>query len=151
LCATGTRLTREVLAEQMELARRNLSRELDQFARNTLEFLTEEKELLLDPVDVPALDTPIRGRHVLIVVRGEGYKEDLRVIGDYLADVRPVLIGVDGGADALLEIGLKPDLIVGDMDSVSDTALRSGAELVVHGYVRGDRATPGLGRIQKLG
>jgi uncharacterized membrane-anchored protein len=66
----------------------------------------------------------------------------------YIREYRPVLIGVDGGADALLEAGLKPDLIVGDMDSVSDAALTSGAELVVHAY-RDGRA-PGLPRLEHL-
>jgi uncharacterized membrane-anchored protein len=151
ICATGQLLNRETVAQLLENARANLSRELDAFARNTLEYMAEEKAILLDPVDIPDISTPIRGRHALVVVRGEGYKEDLRIISDYIRDVRPVLIGVDGGADALLEIGLKPDLIVGDMDSVSDNALKCGAELVVHGYAKGNRDAPGLRRIQNLG
>jgi uncharacterized membrane-anchored protein len=150
-CATGHRLSQESLASQLEPARANLSRELDAFARNTLEYLVEEKSLLLDPVDVPEIAVPMQGRHVLVVVRGEGFKDDLRAIEPYLRDVRPVLIGVDGGADALLEVGLKPHLIIGDMDSVSDAALRCGAELIVHGYTHGNREAPGLARIQKLG
>lgn len=151
LCARGALMTPEMVAEQLERARTNLSAELDAFARNTLEYLAEEKALLLDPVSVPVLDTPIRDRHVLIVVRGEGYKEDIRTIEPYLRDVRPVLIGVDGGADALLEVGLRPDIIIGDMDSVSDQALRCGAELVVHGYTRGDCAAPGMKRVEQMG
>jgi uncharacterized membrane-anchored protein len=147
----GTVLTPEAVAQQMEAARANLSNELDAFARNTLAYLAEEKALLLDPVDVPRLNTRMRGRHALVVVRGEGYREDLHAIEDYLRDVRPVRIGVDGGADALLDIGLKPDVIIGDMDSVSDAALRCGAELVVHGYAKGSRDAPGLKRLEKLG
>lgn len=146
----GERLTPAAIAEQMEAARANLGSELEAFARNTLTYLSEEKGLLLDPVDVPALRTGIRGRHAMIVVRGEGYRDDLRVIKEYAQDVRPVLIGVDGGADALLEEGLKPDIILGDMDSVSDAALRCGAELVVHGYARGERAAPGLARLEAM-
>jgi uncharacterized membrane-anchored protein len=150
-CGTGVRLTEEVVAEQLEAARGNLSAELEHFARNTLRYLSEEKSILLDPVDLPELATPIRGRHVLIVVRGEGYKDDLRAIADYLHDVRPVLVGVDGGADALIEEGFRPDIIIGDMDSVSDDALKCGAELVVHGYARGPRDAPGLERLRSLG
>jgi len=149
--AEGVPLTLQRVAAQLEEARQNLSRELDAFARNTLHYLAAEKGLLLDPLEVPELDTAIRGRHVLIVVRGEGYKEDLRAIVPYLDDVRPVLMAVDGGADALLEMGLKPHLIVGDMDSVSDRALACGAEIVVHGYAGGDRAIPGLERVRRLG
>jgi uncharacterized membrane-anchored protein len=152
LCLPGERLTSERIAEQMEAARENLSTELDHFARNTLGFLNNEKGLLFDPIDAPPLKTRIEDRHVLIIVRGEGFKADLAMLSDYLRDVRPVLMAVDGGADALLEVRLRPHIILGDMDSVSDTALRCGAELVVHGYVKGDqRGAPGLERIQALG
>jgi uncharacterized membrane-anchored protein len=148
----GTPLDSDVVAAQMEAARANLSVELDHFARNTLEYLNNEKGLLFDPVDVPQLRTRFADKHVLIVVRGEGYKEDLALLSDYLHDVRPVLLAVDGGADALLEVKLRPDMILGDMDSVSDHALRCGAELVVHGYAQGDaRGAPGLQRIEELG
>jgi uncharacterized membrane-anchored protein len=86
---------------------------------------------------------------VLIVVRGYHYKEDLVALRPYIREYRPILVGVDGGADALLEMRLKPDMIVGDMDSVSDAALQSGAELVVHAY-RDGRA-PGLERLERMG
>jgi uncharacterized membrane-anchored protein len=97
---------------------------------------------------VPEVSTAIEGRHVLIVVRGYDYKEDLAALRSYIRDYRPVLIGVDGGADALLEAGYHPDMIVGDMDSVSDAALTSGAEIVVHAYP--DGRAPGLARVQEL-
>ena len=145
----GNLQTEESVAGLMEAARQGLSAQLEAFAANTMEYLKRERELLLDGVGVPDIETRIRGRHVLIVVRGYDYKEDLAMLGHYIREYRPVLIGVDGGADALLEAGLKPDLIVGDMDSVSDAALRSGAELVVHAY-RDGRA-PGLERLAHLG
>lgn len=151
-CLTGTPFTRERIEALMEAARANLSGELDRFARNTLEYLNNEKALLFDPIEVPRLKTRFADKHVLIVVRGEGYKEDLAMLTDYLRDARPVLLAVDGGADALLEAKLRPDVILGDMDSVSDAALRCGAELVVHGYVKGDsRGAPGLERLHQLG
>ena len=150
-CFDGTRLTRERVDLQMTAAQANLSEAIDQFARNTLEFLATEKSLLFDPVDAPRLKTKFENRHVLIVARGDGYKEDFAMLRDYLRDVRPVLLAVDGGADALLEAKLRPDVILGDMDSVSDAALRCGAELVVHGYATGDKAAPGLERMEKLG
>ena len=150
-CYDGTRLTRERVDLQMTAAQANVSEAIDQFARNTLEFLAAEKSLLFDPVDAPRLKTKFENRHVLIVARGEGYKEDFAMLRDYLRDVRPVLLAVDGGADALLEAKLRPDVILGDMDSVSDAALRCGAELVVHGYATGEKAAPGLERMKELG
>ena len=105
--------------------------------------------LLTEPVELPHLRTRLRDRHALVVARGPGHKRDLRMVGTYVRNYRPVLIGVDGGADAIIEAGWKPDLIVGDMDSVSDGALRSGAEVVVHAYSEGD--APGAERLQALG
>ncbi len=147
--AAGKMLSTEEVSRMMEEARSNLATELEKFVQNTLRFIEEEKFLILDPVEVPELKTKIAGRHALIVVRGEGYKEDLAIIKSYLQDVKPVLIGVDGGADALLDFGFKPDLIVGDMDSVSDEALKCGAEIVVHAY--GNGKAPGLSRVKNLG
>lgn len=152
VCLQGKCLDEATVAEQMQAARLNLGKELDRFARNTLDHLNNEKSLLFDPLDVPPLRTRFADKHTLIVVRGEGYKADLALLNDYLRDVRPVLLAVDGGADALLEARLQPDVILGDMDSVSDAALRCGAELVVHGYARGDaRGAPGLQRVHSLG
>jgi uncharacterized membrane-anchored protein len=130
-------------------AREGLSAQLEAFASNTMEYLRRERELLLDGVGVPDIATELEGRHVLVVVRGYAYREDLVALRHYVREHKPVLIGVDGGADALLERGLKPALIVGDMDSVSDAALRCGAEVVVHAYR--DGSAPGLERVQALG
>ena len=97
----------------------------------------------------PATRTSFQDRHVLIVVRGTTYRSDLRTLRAYIHDVRPVLVGVDGGADALLEEGLEPDVILGDMDSASDAALRSGAEVIVHAY--SDGRAPGSERLEAMG
>ncbi|GLU49389.1 putative cytokinetic ring protein SteA [Nocardiopsis ansamitocini] len=133
----------------MTEARAGLSVQLEAFAANTMEYLKRERALLLDGVGVPDIATRIEGKHVLIVVRGYHYREDLAALRSYIREYRPVIIGVDGGADALLEAGYRSDIIVGDFDSVSDEALNCGAELVVHAY-RDGRA-PGLERVADLG
>ncbi|GAA0626574.1 putative cytokinetic ring protein SteA [Sporichthya brevicatena] len=145
----GVVRTAEDVAEAMEKAREGLSDQLRAFAANTMEYLEREHSLLLDGVGIPDLTTDLDGRHALIVVRGHHYREDIATLRPYIQEYRPVMIGVDGGADALLEAGYTPQLIVGDMDSVSDRALCCGAELVVHAY-RDGRA-PGLERLQALG
>ncbi len=121
---------------------------LEAFAENTMRYLREEGRLLAEGIEFPALETRFRDRHALVVARGPGYKRDLRMVRPYVRDFKPVLIAVDGGADALLEAGYKPDVIVGDMDSVSDAALRSGAELLVHAYP--DGRAPGAERAERL-
>jgi uncharacterized membrane-anchored protein len=137
------------VGEAMAEAKAGLSVQLEAFAANTMEYMKRERALLLDGVGVPDVVTEIDGRHVLVVVRGYDYKEDLAALRPYIRDYRPVLIGVDGGADALREAGYQPDMIVGDMDSVSDDSLTCGAEVVVHAYA--DGRAPGLARVQDLG
>ena len=122
---------------------------LEAFARNTVEHMVEERELLSGKLELPPLRTAFRDRPVLIVVRGVGHQRDLRALRPYVRDMRPVLVGVDGGADAILEAGFTPDMIVGDMDSATERALRNGAELVVHAYP--DGRAPGRERLEALG
>jgi len=150
--AVGERQTHEGLQARIAVARATMGAELERFAENTLRYIQSEGHLLIDEPEVP--DVPgvdFRARHVLIVVRGLGYKDDLNLLrrSGYIADQKPVLIAVDGGADALLEVGRTPDVIIGDMDSVTERALRCGARLIVHGY-RDGRA-PGASRLDDLG
>lgn len=130
-----------------QVARENLESQIEQFAENTLLYLKKEKSLLHGDLKAKHLPLNFAGRHVLVVVRGPDYRNDLDTIQNYIRDKRPVLIAVDGGADALLELGYRPDVILGDMDSVSDDALRSGALLIVHAYESGD--APGTERLEK--
>jgi uncharacterized membrane-anchored protein len=141
----GERELERVLAEQ----RGRVTEALEAFADNTMRYLREEGKLLAEGIEFPALATRFRDRHALVVARGPGYKRDLRMVDSYIRAYKPVLIAVDGGADALLEAGHRPDVIVGDMDSVSDKALRCGAELLVHGYRNG--SAPGEDRARELG
>lgn len=145
----GKLLTLEDVNEKLKQANENVTVELDSFVENTLEYAKKEKSILLGNIEVPPIIPDILNRHVLIVVRGSSYKEDLRTISSYIQEQKPVLIGVDGGADALLEFGLIPDIIVGDMDSVSNQALQCGAQIVVHAYPNGK--APGLQRVEEMG
>lgn len=147
--ATGVRLSVTAVEQKMEAAKASLGDQLDRFARNTIEYLEKEREILTDETWVPPITTDIHGRHVLVVVRGYDFKEDLTALAPYIREFKPVLVGVDGGADAIIESGFKPDVIVGDMDSVTDSALTSGAELIVHAYA--DGRAPGMERLEQLG
>lgn len=147
--ARGTRLHLAAAEETLDEAKRGLSSELERFAENTIQYIRDERDVLLEATRLPKTRTSFEGRHVLIVVRGYNYREDLGALRSYIRELDPVLIGVDGGADALLEFGLQPTMIIGDMDSVSTKALVSGAELVVHAYAGGK--APGLDRVHALG
>lgn len=146
----------------MRHAQSRLAERFESFATNTVDFMQRERDLLFGGAGLPALRHDLSGRPVLVVVRGYNYKEDLAALGPYIRDVRPVLLGVDGGADALIEAGYTPDLVVGDMDSVSDQALllanarprrfprrRLPTELVLHAYQ--DGRAPGRARLEALG
>ncbi len=149
LVAVGIRQSMRSVSAAMEVARQRLAEQFESFAQNTLEFMARERDLLFGGTGLPELDHDLSGRHVLVVVRGYSYKEDLAALKPYIKEVRPVLVGVDGGADALLEEGYRPELVVGDMDSVSERALVSGAEIVLHAYPNG--FAPGLERLTALG
>jgi uncharacterized membrane-anchored protein len=135
--------------EQIERQRDRIHEALASFAENTIEHVRDEGALLAGKIEFPAVRTDFRGRHALIVVRGTTYRRDLRTLRAYIEDTHPVLVGVDGGADAILEEGFQPDLILGDMDSATDAVLTSGAEVVVHAYA--DGRAPGLDRLRELG
>jgi uncharacterized membrane-anchored protein len=149
LLAAGEVLDRARVAAETEARRREVGEALERFAHNTIEHMREERELLAGRIELPRFATDFRDRSTLVVVRGVGHQRDLRALRPFIRDKRPLLIAVDGGADALLEAGLKPDMIVGDMDSASETALRCGAELVVHTYA--DGRAPGRARLERLG
>jgi uncharacterized membrane-anchored protein len=145
----GTRHTLPSLEAEYESAKERMGTQLELFAENTLEYLRRERHLVLDPLPMPELRTQVKGRHALIVVRGFDYKEDLAHLRSYVREMKPVLIAVDGGADALLDVGLVPDVVIGDFDSVSTKALGHGAELIVHAYT--DGKAPGAARLDELG
>jgi uncharacterized membrane-anchored protein len=146
--ARGIVLDPALIAARHEALRADVGAALEAFARNTVERMIEERELLTGRLDLPPLRTDLRDRPVLVVVRGAGVQRDLRTLRPYVRDVRPAIVAVDGGADAVLDAGLRPDMIVGDMDSASERALRSGAELVVHAYA--DGRAPGAARLAAL-
>ena len=147
--AAGQTLSAEELASALAEQRSRVTEALEEFADNTMRYLRDEGRLLAEGIEFPPLETRFRDRQALVVARGPGHKRDLRIVRPYVREFKPVLIGVDGGADALEEAGLKPDVIVGDMDSVSDAVLRSGAEILVHAYANG--TVPAAERLDSLG
>lgn len=148
--ATGVRHTLESLEAQLETARQSIGDELERFAENTLEYLRRERHLLTDSPVLPDLDVDLAGRHVLIVVRGgTDARADLNALSAYIKEMRPAMIGVDGGADVLLDCGHKPDMVIGDFDSVSANALGVGSQLIVHAYPGG--TAPGAARLEEMG
>jgi uncharacterized membrane-anchored protein len=159
--ASGRVLDRRRVSAATNARRREVGDALERFVHNTIEHMREERELLVGRIEMPRFHTDFRDRCTLVVVRGVGHQRDLRALRPFIRDRRPVIVAVDGAADAVLDAGLTPDMIVGDMDSAGEAALRCGAELVVHSYAAsskaaphehgGDRAAPGRERLEQLG
>ncbi len=147
--AAGTRQSLQSLEAEYEAAKVTVGEELERFAENTLEFMRRERSLLFDAPSLPDIGVDFRNRQAIVVVRGADYRSDLAALSSYIREMRPVVIAVDGGADALIDQGHTCDLIVGDFDSVSDSALRSGAQLIVHAYPDGH--APGAARLEEMG
>jgi len=149
VAAKGTVQTSESVGAAMIKAKAGLAAQIRAFTANTIEYIGRDFEELIDGIRVPELRTKLAGRHVLVIARGYRHREDLQVLRAYIREFKPVMVAVDGGADALLDAGYRPDVIIGDMDSVSDRALTCGAEIVVHAYP--DGTAPGLERVRGLG
>lgn len=145
----GRVLKIEELEAQLQEQRQRIDEALAEFAENTVAHVRQETDLLTGSIDFPPTEASFRDRHVLIVVRGERHRRDLKALRAYIRDVRPLIVAVDGGADGVLEAGLKPEVILGDMDSASDAALACGAELIVHAYP--DGRAPGCERLLEAG
>ena len=145
----GRALTVDQLERELAEQRERIDEVLAEFAMNTVEHVRQETDILTGSIDFPPTRVSFRDRHVLIVVRGERHRRDLKALRTYIRNVRPLIVAVDGGADGLLEAGQKPDVILGDMDSASDAALSCGAELIVHAYP--DGRAPGRQRLVEMG
>lgn len=146
---SGVRQDRRSVALAMEQSRSGIPSRLEALSANTVEQVRREGPLLLDGRGVPPLITPIRHRHVLIVARAFDYSRELASLKTYLKENKPVLIGVEAGADVLLEAGYHPDIIVCDGQDVSDIALRCGAEVVIKADP--DSRASAAERIDRLG
>ena len=149
LLASGTVQSVAMVSEAMEAARANIGDELERFAANTLEYISHEAKIMFEPLELPELRAKFKGRHAMVVVRGHDYLSDLAALKAYLREYEPVLIGVDGGADALLDHGFTPDIIIGDFDSLTNTAVHCGAQLLHH--VHPDGRAPGRENLEALG
>ena len=147
--ARGALVDRARVRATAEARGRELDEALERFARNTLEHMRAEHELLAEHAHIPRIAADMRGRAALVVARAASVREDLGALRPFIARERPVVVAVDGAADGLLAAGVTPALIVGDMDSAGERALGCGAQLLVQSYT--DGRTPGAARLRELG
>ncbi|MDP1794726.1 MAG: putative cytokinetic ring protein SteA, partial [Acidimicrobiales bacterium] len=103
--AAGNRQSLQSLEAEYEAAKVTVGEELERFAENTLEFMRRERSLLFDAPALPDIGIDFRNRQAIVVVRGADYRSDLAALSSYIREMRPVVIAVDGGADALIDQG----------------------------------------------
>lgn len=132
----GRQVDLETIRAEMAEARGGLATQLETFTHNSTEFLRREQDLLLHGHGLPRLRTPVEGRPVVVVVPGHEHRRELARIGRFVGERRPVLVGVDAGADALLAAGHRPDIVVLDSmvdesDRPSPKALKAAREVVL--------------------
>jgi len=147
--ALGTERTDEEIHDLMHEAKSGLVAHLEAFAGNTIEFIRSESPLLIDGMGIPDIDVDVNRRHVVVVAEEPNAFEDLKSLKPFIKEYQPVLVGVGTGADILRRAGYRPQLIVGDPETMSVEVLRSGAQVVLPADADGH--AKGLERIQDLG
>ncbi len=131
LVAQGQMVDDATRSERLGAAERELATKLGSLTANASDHLERERALLLEGARVPRLDAKLRGRPVVVVSRAYQWEHDLKAIRRWIRDSGAVVVGVAAGADALLETRIKPDVVIGHLQDLSDRALRSGADVVV--------------------
>lgn len=138
----------EYVRKRMKEAENNEKNEAISFLGNTIVHAANEISSIVNFSDYPCLYTRLEGRHVIVVTRNYSSMEELHMLEGYIEKFKPLFIGVDGGADILVDCGYLPDILIGDMDSVSDIGIRKSRELILHAYQDGH--CPCLQRIKPM-
>ncbi len=138
--ATGVEMTSARVRDQLDEASSGLTNQLDSIVANAANTLRRDRAMLLEGAGIPAVATAIKGRPTVVVSDGPEAAADLKAIRSFIRDHDPVLIGVGAGADLLLDLGLRPNLLVGGGDDLSGRAIeRSGEVVIVSAAGRLDR------------
>lgn len=146
--ATGKRMTVEAVREATSIAREGFATQIQAFAATTGEYLERESALLMSGSGLPELSISLEDRVVVVVLDDKDSPAQLRAARAWLNDTHPLVIAVDGGAEIAAQARLKPSVIVGDMEIITEKQLRSGAELIVGS---GDQHTAGADRLKRMG
>lgn len=149
MIASGTVVNAETADKSFGEAQQSLVDHMEAYFGNTIQFIHSESPLLIDGLGIPDSGDSLRGRKVVVVSPGIGHRSQIKDLRNFIREYTPALIGVGGAADTLVELGYKPDLIVGDPSNIGNEALRSGARVVLPADPDGHAA--GLERIQDLG
>jgi len=148
LIATGTLLTDAALAEALVDAKQNMHVQLTAFTANAMDYVERDSALLLDGRGLPVVDIDLEGRHVLVLSGGALYAQQLKDIRTYLRERKPVIIAIGDGADTALEHAYAAQIIVGNVESVSERAMRAAKMVIVHDPTGADA---GMTRADALG
>lgn len=147
--ATGKVVSREKAEKNFSSAQRELIDHMEAFFGNSIEFIHSEGPLLIDGLGVPDSGTEMAGRKVLVVSPSTDHRNKVKLLRNFIREYEPIIIGVDSAADTVVDLGYKPDFIVGDPSEISSETLRCGARVILPADP--DGTAEGLERIQDLG
>lgn len=147
--ATGKVVSREKAEKNFSSAQRELIDHMEAFFGNSIEFIHSEGPLLIDGLGVPDSGTEMAGRKVLVVSPSTDHRNKVKLLRNFIREYEPIIIGVDSAADTVVDLGYKPDFIVGDPSEIGSETLRCGARVILPADP--DGTAEGLERIQDLG
>ncbi len=102
--AAGDVVDEAALEASFDEANANMVDRLEALSGNLVEFAKTESPLYIDGLGIPNESEPLHGRKVVVVSPGEGHKETLEELKNFIREYEPLLIGVDSGADTLFEM-----------------------------------------------
>lgn len=129
--ATGTVATASTLLDRNASAETAMVDSALGHYADSVEFLQVENSLLLDGEGVPELDVKMKDRHVLVVTGGANSAAELDDLKPFIREYRPVVIAVDEGANLCQKARLRPDIVVGNAEIMTDEVLRAAGEIVL--------------------
>lgn len=152
--ASGRELDAATVQLLMGQAREGMVAQLGSFTHNSSELLRREHPVLLDGVGLPETKTSFAGRSVVVVAPGPQHQSELRSLRRFIRDRKPVLVGVDSGAEVLTKAGYRPDVVVvsarlGEQDLPTTATLRAAGDLVA--VVDPGTARGALDQFERLG
>lgn len=147
--ASGREVGPETLLSEVHAAENGYVESALAHLANATEFLSLEHQLLLDGEGLPGIDVDFTGRHVVVVTGDRASEAQLSDLKPFMKEYRPLVVGVDGGAELLRAARISADVVVATPTGVSDEVLTDGAVLVVP--ADRDGRAEGLERVTELG
>lgn len=132
VAVTGHVVAAEDVEATMSQAHTGLPHQLAAFTANAMDVVERSGGAVIEGEGLPPLGIDVSGRHVLVIAPGAGHAKAVKALREYVKERKPVVIAVDEAADAAVAAKIRPDVVVGDVSSISEKALAGAARVIVH-------------------